>query len=56
MSLKQEIERVFGLWLFWSEDDEILALLDLIRATLKQRGYEVRCDVKRTNPNTQGGA
>ncbi len=47
MSLKDETERIFGLWLEWSEDVEILALLDLVVATLRQREYEVHFDVRK---------
>lgn len=50
MTVKDEIERTFALWLEWSEDEEIIALLDLAVATLRRRGYEAHYDVKRTNP------
>lgn len=49
MSLKQDIERTFGLWLEWSDDEEILALLDLVVATLRRRAYQVSFNVRRSN-------
>lgn len=49
MGLRDEIERIFGLWLEWSDDEEILALLDLVVATLRQRTYQVSYDVRRSS-------
>ncbi len=40
---REEVERVFRLWLELSEDGEILALLELLERTLRERGYRVRC-------------
>ena len=39
---REEVERVFRLWLELSEDSEILVLLDLVERTLRDRGYTVR--------------
>ncbi len=37
--MKTVLERTFGTWLALSHDDEILALLDLVRVALERRGY-----------------
>ncbi len=37
--MKTILERTFGTWLALSRDDEILALLDLVREALERRGY-----------------
>lgn len=55
MSLKQEIERAFSLWLEWSEDAEILALLDLTVAALRGRGYRVTYEVRQAQDTTHEG-
>ncbi len=37
----------FETWCALSKDDEILALLDLVRAALEGRGYVVACAIKK---------
>ncbi len=49
MSLKDEIERVFGAWLTWSRDEEILALLDLVVAALRRRSFQVNLEITRSS-------
>ena len=39
---REEVERIFRLWLELSEDQEILFLLELVEGTLRNRGYTVR--------------
>jgi len=43
---REEVERVFRLWLELSEDREILLLLELVERTLRDRGYTVRIQVE----------
>ena len=45
-SNREEVERVFKLWLELSEDQEILVLLELVERTLRDRGYTVRIQVE----------
>ena len=45
-SNREEVERVFRLWLELSEDQEILLLLELVERTLRERGYTVRIQVE----------
>ncbi|MBI2162238.1 MAG: hypothetical protein HYU25_17975 [Candidatus Rokubacteria bacterium] len=37
--MKAILDRTFGAWLALSREDEILALLDLVRVALERRGY-----------------
>ncbi len=47
MSLKQEIERIFGPWLEWSRDEEVLALLEVVVDALRRRRYRVSYEVSK---------
>ncbi len=49
---REEVERVFKLWLELSEDWEIVALLELVERTLRARGYGVRIQLE---PPPRGG-
>ncbi|MEK7220659.1 MAG: hypothetical protein AAB253_05635 [candidate division NC10 bacterium] len=49
-SNREEVERVFKLWLELSEDWEILALLELVERALRARGYSVRIQVEPPPP------
>lgn len=49
---REEVERVFRLWLELSEDGEIVALLELVERTLRERGYSVRIQLE---PPPRGG-
>ncbi len=45
--MRADLEQTFSGWLEWSRDDEIFALLDLVREALERRGYTVECAVSR---------
>ncbi len=41
----EEVGRIFRTWLALSSDPEVLALLSLVRQTLRDRGYEVTIEI-----------
>ncbi len=48
--MKAVLARTFGAWLDLSRDEEILALLDLVRAALERRGYVCAVATRRIPP------
>jgi len=42
----EKMERVFGGWLRWSRDAEVLQLLDLVADQLRRRGFTVTLTVQ----------
>ena len=53
--MKTILERTFGTWLDLSRDDEILALLDLVREALERRGYVCAVATRRIPPADSSG-
>lgn len=51
---REEVERIFRLWLDLSEDQEILSLLELVEQALRQRGYTVRIEAHPPSPGRPG--
>lgn len=52
MTIKLEIERIFGPWLEWSQDEEVLALLEVVVNALRRRRYRVGYEVSREKEGT----
>jgi len=50
MDVRREIERIFGPWLAWSRDEEVLALLAAVVSALRRRGYTVSQEVRPPEP------
>ncbi len=50
MAIGNEIERIFGPWLTWSRDEEVLALLEAVVSALRRRGYTVSQEVRQPEP------
>ncbi len=48
--MRADLERTFRAWLDLSRDEEVLALLDLVREALRRRGYTVDCAVSQKIP------
>jgi len=46
----EKLERIFGGWLRWSSDREVLQLLELVARQLDRRGYRVTWSVERPQP------
>ncbi len=46
----EKMERVFGGWLCWSSDREVLLLLELVVSQLGRRGYRVTWSIERPQP------
>jgi len=49
---KREIERIFGPWLEWSRDEEVLALLEAVVNALRWRKYRVSYEVSKEKEGT----
>jgi len=49
---EEKLERVFGGWLRWSRDAEVLGLLDLVVSQLRRRGFSVTLTVQPPQPGT----
>ncbi len=54
--MKAVLERTFGAWLDLSKDEEVLALLDLVRAALERRGYVVALATRKVPRAKEGAA
>ncbi len=52
MGGREELTRVFGMWLELSADREILTLLELVTEALRRRGYTVSPEVRPPEPKT----
>lgn len=44
--MSPDVQRTFGHWLAWSRDEDLLALLALVVAALRRRGYRVEYHVE----------
>jgi len=45
-SQEDKLERIFGAWLRWSRDAEVLQLLTLVVGHLQRRGFRVAVTVE----------
>lgn len=49
------VERLFGIWLELSRDEELLALLALLQRDLRRRGYSISVELARDVERRPGG-